>query len=95
LLKDRPLKCGEIAAIVGTDVRSLFRLMLALSSLGIFAQTQNEHFSILPLGEDLRADIPGSLKAIMITLGEIHYQACGALLYAVQEGSPALTRYSV
>ena len=89
LLKDRPLKCSEIAAIVGADVGSLFRLMRALSSLGIFARTSDEYFSLLPLGENLRADIPGSLKAIIITLGEIHYQACGALLHAVQTGSPA------
>jgi hypothetical protein len=89
VLKDRPLKCSEIAAIVGTDVCSLFRLMRALSSLGMFAQTGNEYFCVLPLGESLRADIPGSLKAIIITLGEIHYQACGALLHAVQKGSPA------
>jgi SAM-dependent methyltransferase len=89
LLKDRPLKCSEIAAIVGADVGSVFRLMRALSSLGIFAQTSDGYFYILPLGENLRADIPGSLKAIIITLGEIHYQACGALLHAVQTGSPA------
>ena len=89
LLKDGPLKCSEIAAIAGTDVRSLFRLMRALSSLRIFAQTENDYFSLLPLGENLRADVPGSLKAIIITLGEIHYQACGALLHAVQKGSPA------
>lgn len=89
LLKDGPLKCSQIAAIVGTDVRSLFRLMRALSSLGIFAQTSNEYFALLLLGENLRADIPGSLKPIIITLGEIHYQACGALLHAVQAGSPA------
>ena len=89
LLKGGPVKCSEIAAIVGADVCSLFRLMRALSSLGIFAQTKNEHFSLLPLGQNLRADIPGSLKAIIITLGEIHYQACGALLHAVQRGFPA------
>jgi hypothetical protein len=71
LLKDRPLKCSEIAEIVGADVGSLFRLMRALSSLGIFARTSDENFSLLPLGEHLRADIPGSLKAIIITLGEI------------------------
>ena len=89
LLKDRPLDCSEIAAIVGADVGSLFRLMRALSSLGIFEQTKNRYFALLPLGESLRADIPGSLKAIIITLGEIHYQACGSLLSAVQKGSPA------
>ena len=92
LLKDGPLKCSEIAAIVGTDARSLFRLMRALSSLRVFAQTKNEYFALLPLGEKLRADIPGSLKAIIITLGEIHYQACGALLHAVQTGSPSFDK---
>ena len=89
LLKDRPLQCSQIAAIVGADVDSLLRLLRALSSLGIFRQTSNEYFSLLPLGENLRADIPGSLKAIIITLGEIHYQACGALLHAVQTGAPS------
>src|SRR5579871_3576876 len=89
LLKDGPVKCSEIAAFVGADASSLFRLMRALSSLGIFTQTKNEYFSLLPFGEHLRADSPGSLKAITITLGEIHYQACGALLHAVQTGSPA------
>lgn len=92
LLKSSPLKCSEIAAIAGADVRSLFRLMRALSSVGIFAQTKDGYFSLLPLGENLRADIPGSLKAIIITLGEIHYQACGALLHAVQKGAPAFDR---
>jgi O-methyltransferase domain len=33
--------------------------------------------------------ISAALRAIIITLGEIHYQACGALLQAVQTGSPA------
>ena len=89
VLKDRPLKCSEIAAILGADVRSLFRLMRALSGLGIFAQASNDYFSLSPLAETLRADIPGSLKATIITLGEIHYQACGALLHAVQTGAPS------
>lgn len=89
LLKNGPLKVSDIATIVGTDVRPTFRLMRSLAGLGIFAQTKNGYFSLLPLGENLRADISGSLKAIIITLGEIHYQACGALLHAVQTGSPA------
>jgi O-methyltransferase domain/Dimerisation domain len=89
LLKNGPLKVSDIATIVGTDVRPTFRLMRSLASLGIFAQTKNGYFSLLPLGDNLRADISGSLKAIIITLGEIHYQACGALLHAVQTGSPA------
>ena len=58
LLKDRSLKCSEIAAIVGADVRSTFRLMRSLSSLGIFALTKNGYFTLLPLGENLRQTFP-------------------------------------
>jgi len=92
LLNDGRRSCSEIAALVGADARSLFRLMRALSSLGIFARTKDECFALLPLGENLRAGIPGSLKAIIITLGEIHYQACGALLHGVQTGSPGFDK---
>jgi hypothetical protein len=43
----------------------------------------------LPLGESLLANIPGSPKAIIITLGEIHYQACGSLLHARSNRLPS------
>lgn len=75
ILKDGPRACSEIAALVEADARSLFRLMRALSSLGIFTQINDDCFAMSPLGESLRTDIPGSLKAIIITLGEVHYQA--------------------
>ena len=92
ILKDGPRACSEVAVLVEADARSLFRLMRALSSLGIFTQTDGDCFAMSPLGERLRSDIPGSLKAIIITLGEIHYQACGALLYGVQRGSPSFDK---
>jgi hypothetical protein len=84
--------CSEIAGRVCADARSLFRLLRALSSLGIFAQVNGYCFALSPLAEGLRADIPGSLKAIIMTLGEIHYQACGALLHGVQTGSPSFDK---
>jgi SAM-dependent methyltransferase len=92
ILKDGPRACSEIAALVEADARSLFRLMRALSSLGIFTQINDDCFAMSPLGESLRTDIPGSLKAIIITLGEVHYQACGALLHGVQRGSPSFDK---
>ena len=78
--------------LVDADARSLFRLMRALSSLEIFTQINADCFGMSPPGESLRADIPGSVKAIVVTLGEIHYQACGALLPAIQRGSPSFDK---
>ena len=88
ILKEGPRACSEVAVMVDADARSLFRLMRAFSSLGIFTQINDDCFAMSPLSESLRADIPGSLKTIIITLGEIHYQACGDLLHGVQRGSP-------
>jgi len=89
LLKDGPQSCVALATLTGSDVASLFRLMRALSSVGIFSQLGRDRFALSRLGESLQTDVHGSLRAMVITIGEIHYQACGNLLHSVQTGSPA------
>ncbi len=89
LLKDGPQSCVALAASTGSDVPSLFRLMRALSSVGIFSQLGRERFALSRLAESLQTEVHGSLRAMVITIGEIHYQACGNLLHSVQTGSPA------
>jgi hypothetical protein len=89
LLKDGPQSCVELAASTGSDVPSLFRMMRALSSVGIFSQLGRDRFALSRLAESLRTEVHGSLRAMVITIGEIHYQACGNLLHSVQTGSPA------
>jgi hypothetical protein len=63
--------------------------MRALASVGIFSQLGKDCFALSRLAESLRTDTPASLRAMVITIGEIHYQACGNLLHSVQTGSPA------
>jgi hypothetical protein len=89
LLKDGPQSCVALASATGSDAPSLFRLMRALSSLGVFSQMRSDHFALSRLGEALQTNVPGTLRAMVITLGEIHYQACGSLLHSIQTGSPA------
>ncbi len=89
LLKDGPQSCVALAASTGSDTPSLFRLMRALSSVGIFSQLGKDHFALSRLAESLQSEVHGSLRAIVITIGEIHYQAWGSLLHSVQTGSPA------
>jgi SAM-dependent methyltransferase len=89
LLRDGPQSCVALATSTGTDAPSLFRLMRALSSVGIFAHIGRGRFALSRLAESLQADVHGSLRAILITIGEIHYQACGSLLHSIQTGSPA------
>lgn len=89
LLRDGPQSCAALAASTGSDAPSLFRLMRALSSVGIFAHRGRDRFALSRLAESLQTDVHGSLRAMVITIGEIHYQACGNLLHSVQTGSPA------
>jgi 2-polyprenyl-3-methyl-5-hydroxy-6-metoxy-1,4-benzoquinol methylase len=89
LLKDGPKSCSALATATGADRQSLFRLMRALSSAGVFAHVQNDFFALSSGGESLQSNVPGSLRAIVMTLGEIHYQAWGDLLHSIQTGSPA------
>lgn len=89
LLKDGPQSCVALATATGADAASLFRLMRALANVGIFSHVRRDCFALSRLAESLKADTPGSLKAIVMTIGEIHYQAFGSLLHSVQTGSPA------
>lgn len=92
LLRDGPRSSAALASSVGSDPSSLYRLMRALSSVGIFKQVDRNCFALSPLAEGLVSDVPGSLRAIAMTLGEIHYQACGALLHSVQTGTPSFRK---
>jgi hypothetical protein len=89
LLKDGPQSCVALSTATGAEATSLFRLMRALASVGVFSQLGGDRFALSRLAESLQTEVHGSLRAMVITLGEIHYQACGNLLHSVQTGSPA------
>jgi O-methyltransferase domain/Dimerisation domain len=92
LLKDRPQSYVTLAAATESDAPSLFRLMRALASVGVFSQVGRDRFALSPLAERLRTDTPASLRKMVITIGEIHYQACANLLHSVQTGSSAFLK---
>ena len=89
LLSNGPQSCVALAASTRSDPSSLFRVMRALSSVGIFSHVGTDRFALSPMAECLQTEVHGSLRSILITIGEIHYQACGALLHSVKTGSPA------
>jgi SAM-dependent methyltransferase len=87
LLKERPRSAYDLARETGTDGRSLYRVMRALSSAGIFSEVDEGYFALTPLGEGLRSDAPGSLRAASIFMGEgWHMRAWGEIMYSVKTG---------
>jgi hypothetical protein len=86
LLKDSPKSCDELATATGTNAPSLYRVLRALASLGVFAETELNHFTLTPLATCLQSNTPNSVRARVIMLGEEQYQAWGELMHSVQTG---------
>jgi hypothetical protein len=90
LLKDQPQRSEELAAATGTHAPSLYRVLRALASVGVFAEDDQGHFALTPLGATLQTSAPGSLRAwATLTLGETNYPAWGNLLHSVKTGEIA------
>lgn len=79
----------EMVALTNTNKDALYRLMRALTSVGVFEELQNDSFQINDLGTTLRTDVPGSIKPwALANLGE-HFPAFGELTYGVETGKIA------
>ncbi|MBX3002167.1 MAG: hypothetical protein KF893_26825 [Caldilineaceae bacterium] len=69
---------------------SLYRVLRALASAGIFAEDEAGRFHLTPLAEPLCTDAPDSWRAFANMLGsDWAYRAYGDLFYSVQTGQPA------
>src|SRR5258708_4748564 len=92
LLKNGPRTSDELAGPTGTHAPSLYRLLRALASVGVFVEDDRRRFGLTPLAECLRSDVPGSQWAMAVMNGEEHYASWGELLYSVRTGQPAFQK---
>ena len=91
-LADGPQTADALAAVTGTHARSLYRLLRALASVGVFSEGEDHRFTQTPLSEGLRKDVPGSQWAMAMMMGEEHYRAWGELLDSIRTGQTAFDR---
>ena len=90
LLANGPQPVNELARATETDAPSLYRVLRALASLGIFTEQNNQVFALTPTAEALRSDAPNSLRNVAIFWGEDwHWDVWGKILYSVRTGKPA------
>ncbi|MEH2214087.1 methyltransferase [Nostoc sp.] len=89
-LKEQPKTLEELAAITNTHVPSLYRLLRALASVGIFVEDEHHRFGLTPLAATLQTDVPGSLRFFAISeLGQAHYLGWDNLLHSIKTGEIA------
>ena len=89
-LTEIPLRSEELALLTETHSQSLYRLLRALSSVGVFAEDENKYFSLTTMGKLLISDGPRSLRSFVLEeLDEAPGQTWEDLLWSVKTGRPA------
>ncbi len=86
-VKNAPQTADTLAMLTGTQPQALYRLLRALSSVGIFEEDADGRFGLTPMAECL-LDMHGSQRAVALMMGDEHYRSWGELLYCVQTGKP-------
>lgn len=89
LLEDGPRSVEDLAAATSSHAPSLYRVLRALASVGIFTEASPGHFALTPLASLLRSETPGSMRALTIMYAEEQYRAWGDILHSVRSGEPA------
>jgi hypothetical protein len=87
LVAKGPKTVEELARKTGTKASHLRRVLRALASLGIFAETTNGKFKTTPLAAMLRSGVPGSLRDFArMCVDDYNWQAWSALEHGVRTG---------
>src|SRR5689334_8615599 len=89
-LKDGPLPAHELAAALDADEAALERLVRALEMIGLLRQEPGGSYALTELGDALRDDAPGSLRALARMRGsDWQWRAWRALEHSVRTGETA------
>jgi SAM-dependent methyltransferase len=87
LAQSQPQESTTLAAVVGADAQALARLLRALASIGVLAEPFPHQYTLTPVGELLRSDIPNSMRDWLIAETDTpHWQAWGQLYEGVRSG---------
>ena len=87
ILSEGPISIEELAQLTKTHKHSLYRLMRALSGLGIFSESDNRDFQLTPMGELLKDD---ALRPIVQMFNsDWHDKAWGKLANSIRTGKNA------
>ncbi|MTJ29322.1 methyltransferase [Aphanizomenon sp. UHCC 0183] len=85
ILRDGEQSYNELAALTDTDSDALYRLLKALSGVGIFTEIQPGYFQNTSLSTCLFNEY-GSMRNYILSQGEIGYACWGELIHSIYTG---------
>src|SRR6266478_5810468 len=65
-----PKTTADLAVASGASEDALYRLLRALASVGVFAETRNRRFRLTPAAQLFRTDTPGSTAGYLEFAGD-------------------------
>ena len=89
LLVDGPKHYAEIATATRTDAPTLFRLLRALASVGVFARVDEDRFALNRLTDCLLTGVAGSLRPWAVLNGRRLYTTWAHLGHSIATGDTA------
>jgi O-methyltransferase/methyltransferase family protein len=90
LLRNGAMSVEQLATVTDTHAPSLYRLLRALASVGVFHETADHRFALTDLSEHLRSDARETIGPWAVFIGQPEYQeAWGCLLHSVRTGENA------
>jgi hypothetical protein len=90
LLRDGPRDVDELAMATGTHSPTLYRLLRALASIGVFTECHGRCFELSPMGQFLRRDHPLSLDPAARFFGaDYEWRVWGEVQHSVRTGENA------
>jgi hypothetical protein len=89
-LASGPRTAHQLAHLTHTHERSLYRLLRAAASFGIFTEFEDGRFANTPLSEPLRSDaVPCVRNMALMMLDDFHVNSWANLPWCVENGKPA------
>jgi hypothetical protein len=90
IIADAALSATAVAERAGTHPDATYRLLRGLASVGIVNALPEHRFSLTPVGQCLRADVPGSMRSLLISeMGPGHWLPWGEMDHSVRTGAPS------
>jgi O-methyltransferase domain len=87
-----PRASDDLAAEANVHPRALYRVLRCLGAHGVLSETEPGRFELTPVGECLRDDAPGSMRAWAIMNSEVTFGAFADALHSVRTEEPAFER---
>ena len=87
---DQPKTIAQLSEATNTEPRSLYRLLRASASVGIFSEVSDQCFALTPLAATLKNDSPGSMRyAALGQMADDYSLAWSNGLHSLKTGEPA------